>query len=644
MNSIETAITVISRFSQWAERSVPDLVKRWVTADSLIRVESFESPGRVVGDESVVALKDYRGNGVSDYYTSIGPGGGATEEIEVEAEDAFSGVDLCLSGIATTDTVAVTGEFVAEDGDVSMDSVLLENHRGFDTGDSFEVHLSVDEPVTSVTIEVEVTGAGDGAASLAGLKSTLLSRATHRDFVRRDRPRVGLPVPVQYEATGTPIVIVSVDTLRYDTREQLQPLLSVLGETATVPTEPRTNGNWTPPSHGSMFTGVHPGEHKYVGVGDASEHPLHPDLVTLPELLSEAGYKCSALTSHARILPEAGFGRGCYRFRAQNMTNWLNRDNDARTAVDRVLQWVERDTLSDPSSHRLCYFLHVFDPHLPYIPDHPTAALESFDLAAIDAFQDRINDTAPEAHVSGSPDEGVDFDEDFLDTVTENYRESVTYTARQLRRLIDGLRTNGLFDDALIIVTGDHGELFGEHGLYGHESVHYTNVRPFMVVKPPRDADWEVPDTPNTIDFLPTVAKAVGEPIPDQCQGTPWQEPDRDSTVRITERIRPKSYSVAVETGNGVFAVLRYPDRYPERPGSAELEAGPVSEEYYLLEDLRAGRYDECGDRLEDSTKEDIRKQAETFVAEKPVLARDSERSVRASEETAEQLRHLGYK
>jgi arylsulfatase A-like enzyme len=388
-----------------------------------------------------------------------------------------------------------------------------------------------------------------------------------------------------------------------------------------------------------MFTGVHPGEHKYVGVGEASDHPIHPDLVTLPELLASQGYKCSGLASHARILPEGGFGRGFYRYRSQNMTEWLDRRSDARTAVNQVLQWVEQDKLSSPSSDKVFYFLHVFDPHQPYIPDHPTAAVEDFSLAPIDTF----GKVDFEKQLSVDNVNGVDLNDELVEKIRSCYTASVEYTARQLYRLIEGLKRNDLFDNALIIVTGDHGEMFGENGMYKHKSVHYTNIRPFMAIKPPADADWTVPDTPSTIDILPTIATSVGAEIPNQCQGIPWQRMKQERSVRITERIRPDAYNIAIES-NGIMAIFTYQERYPERPGQSELEAGPINEEFYQVNDLRVGRFIECEEELQASIKKQMRSQAKEFVSADPILKRDKQRSVQASEETDEQLRHLGYK
>jgi hypothetical protein len=630
----------IKKLSRYGEQYFPDDLKQWIMSNSLINIDSFESPDWLLSNTEAQILKDYQGNGVSDYHISVLEiNDGGEENIKIDPEKSFSAVDMYLYGIENIDSAKVVGNFLTEDGNIRTDSATVAC-KSFNIGHKFPIHLSINEKATEVKLEYEIKNNNKSLSSLRStIKTTALSRMTHRDFVSRDNPRIGMPVPVQNKRAGTPIVIISVDTLRYDVREQMEPVLSALGENAVVPSEPRTNGHWTPPSHATMFTGVHPGEHKYVGVGEASEHPIHPELITIPQLLSEKKYKCSGLASHARILPEGGFGRGFYRYYSQNMTNWLDRKNDAHTAVNRLLRWIEQDRQSDKHSDRLFYFLHIFDPHQPYIPDHPTAALDDFDLDAINKF----GNAKFERQSSDSSGKKNELNDEVINTIRSHYAASVKYTARQIRRLIRGLKSYNLFDNALVIVTGDHGELFGEHSTYKHQSVHYTNIRPFMIVKPPANTDWKVPDTPSTIDLLPTVATAVGAEVPDQCQGTPWQKMSRERSFRITERIRPDTYSIAVEH-EGVMGIYTYPEQYPERPGQAELEEGPINKEFYLIENLHEGRFDQCENTIDDSIKKTLRTETEKFISTEPILNRNHHRSVQASEETEDQLRHLGYK
>lgn len=72
----------------------------------------------------------------------------------------------------------------------------------------------------------------------------------------------------------------------------------------------------------------------------------------------------------------------------------------------------------------------------------------------------------------------------------EWYSKSVKYTSEQIARLLRYLKTQELFDESLIIVTGDHGEEFGERGFFSHSSLYDMNIRPFMAVKPPVDSSW----------------------------------------------------------------------------------------------------------------------------------------------------------
>lgn len=545
----------------------------------------------------------------------------------VDPDEPFSAINLYVSGIAEVESIKVVSEFIKKSGGTETDTMNITTGQAFDIGHVFPIHLSASEVCDEAC--VEFTGnPGKSSTIPQKMAARFLSSISHREFLPRDSPRIGMPVPIRHGEIAPPVLLISIDSLRYDVSQCMEPILSAMDGEGIVPAEPRTKGHWTPPSHASMFTGVHPGDHKYVGVGDASDHPIHPDLTTLPELLTEHGYKCSGVTSHSRILPEGGFGRGFYRFQFQNMVNWLDRENDARTAVNQMLQWIERDHLSSPRSEGLFYFLHVFDPHMPYIPDHPSAAINDFDLSLIEDF---------------SYHDDTNYDENLINTIRSYYDESVKYTARQLSRLISGMKDNNLFDSSLIIITGDHGELFGEFDTYGHTSLYDQNIRPYMIVKTPANADWSVPDTASTIDFLPTIATSIGASVPDQCQGSAWQDMSKERSFRITEAIKPESYQISVEN-EGILAVFTYPEQYPERPSEVELDNGPIEEEYYQLRDTRAGVFDKSNDKLNRSIKQRLHEKAETFVRRSPVVDRDRQRAVQPIEETEEQLRHLGYR
>jgi arylsulfatase A-like enzyme len=195
-----------------------------------------------------------------------------------------------------------------------------------------------------------------------------------------------------------------------------------------------------------------------------------------------------------------------------------------------------------------------------------------------------------------------------------------------------------LYKNALVIVTGDHGELFGERGFYAHNSLYDWNIRPLMIIKPPASAAWDVPDTVDTIDFFPTVTSLVKDDIPSQCEGTPLQDSTDRSRLRITERIRPDSYNIAAEK-DGWKGIFTYESRYPKRQSDPDTK--PKLTEWYRLEDVRADP--EC-DESEPPGK--IRRE----ITDAAIGFRTSEAEVSAGESefvaagVESQLADLGYK
>lgn len=451
-----------------------------------------------------------------------------------------------------------------------------------------------------------------------------------------ERPQISPPV-TRRASDGVPVVLLSIDTLRYDQRAALAPLLDELGEDVVVPSEPRTQGYWTAPSHACMFTGVHPGRHRYLGWDAGANRPIDPTLETVPTLLTDLGYKCSGIVSHGRIRPQFGFGRGFHRFEYDPMTDWVRRDNDARSTVDRLVEWVERDSRLDG---QLFYFAHLFDPHGPYIP--PASDIDhDLDLDAVDRFRSRTVGPYGGGDQLFNPKPDVPADDSEL--MWDYYVASVRYTALQATRFIRALKRCGLFDDALIIVTGDHGEEWGESGYYGHNSLYDKNIRPFMAIKSPEGANWKITEAVDTIDILPTIARSVGVEPPDQCQGQPLQDSDRTRGPRIVEGFGQEWYHVAVEEDDRK-AIVTYQGNYPNRPSKSQLADGPMHVEWHDIGAVRDGDY--SGRDVTPGERDRLERIVREFVtSDGHQLAGSSTGFVTASDrEPTEQLEYLGYK
>lgn len=571
-----------------------------------------------------------RFEGQESEWVSILPG----LSFSIESPEAFDRIDFPVINASSALEVTVEAQFSTESDEIITDTATLTNHQSRDVGFSVPVSIVSEKPVHEAEIEITV----EYRPSLRNI-SSLLKR--EKEYKPRLQLRPGQPAPRPTDTSHPPIFLISIDALRFDRQDELEPLISSFEGDATIPDEPRTQGHWTPVSHGCMFTGLHPGEHGFIGTyGDGWPQPINRNTTTLPEILSEQLYKCSALVCNPNILPEWGFGRGFHRYHLRKIKRLPPRDNDAAAQVNTIIDWIDRDVRE--GSNNLFYFLHILDPHTPAIPQLPSENPSATNIDAIYEYAHASSDIKDYVKIL---EEGLDIDDDLSDIAVQTYNETVNYTAEQVSRLIEYLKKRDIYDDAFIIVTGDHGDEFGERKFHGHNSLYDANIRPFTLVKPPADASWTVPEHTNTIDFLPTIARTVGESPPTHRQGTAWQNEPGNREPRIIERIHWDWYNVSVEE-DGVKAIFTYPSNHKERPPKAVVEDGPVVEEYYRLAQVREGRYEQCTAELSSERQQSFLDIAESFITTPHLEMGDSTAPSNQTvpEGVEDRLKELGYR
>ena len=193
--------------------------------------------------------------------------------------------------------------------------------------------------------------------------------------------------------------------------------------------------------------------------------------------------------------------------------------------VHRFLRGMRRN--EDPTVH----FLHLLDPHTPYLhlPDgHRYGADPNLRLIS------------PQEDGQPGGDRRADVESPArLDR--QRLQLEVTHIDRLIGDVLDRLRETGLYDDALVVVTSDHGIAFEPGG-----PVRGLGIEPIdegaqpellwvpLFVKAPGQADGEVSDLPaETIDVLPTIADRLGIDLPWTVDGealTPARAGDRERT------------------------------------------------------------------------------------------------------------------
>ena len=345
------------------------------------------------------------------------------------------------------------------------------------------------------------------------------------------------------DAPGRNVLFVVMDTVRkdhltpYGYGRPTTPGLEAFADEATVFEQAVAPAPWTLPVHASLFTGLYPSQHEAT-----QEDPyLADDITTLAESLDipTACYSSNAwITPYTRLT--AGFDDQDNFFEvmpgdffAGPLADAWQKVNDSprlRGIADRIVDLGNEvhERLADSSGansktpevvdrsiefmdehEEFFAFINLMDAHLPYYP--PEEYREEF---APGVDPDAVCQNSKEYN-SGARD----IDENEWDDIRGLYDAEIRHIDAQLDRLFSWMRESGVWEDTLVVVCADHGELHGEHDLYGHEFCIYDPlVNVPLMVKHPDLGDDRREDQVELLDCYHTVldhvgTEGVGEPL-----------------------------------------------------------------------------------------------------------------------------------
>lgn len=314
------------------------------------------------------------------------------------------------------------------------------------------------------------------------------SKAYFTGLVRPPAPRVAV------KRDQGPVILIVVDALRpdrmsaYGFHRPTTPILKGLADEGLVFTNFFVNGNWTRPTTASMLTGLLPASH---GVENERDK-LAQDFVTIAEVLKGAGVPTGAVVGNGNAGSAFGLGKG-FDFYADTVKHWKGLPS-AEQVVELAIPFVR--------AHRdQPFFLMLFfvDPHDPY------RAPGDFENMFVEDTSVRL--------IRRPHWELGRYSASEIERMKATYDGAVRYTDQTIGRLFDSLRALGLYDRSTILVTADHGEAFGEHGVYLHSHHLYDEiVRVPLIMKTPK---MSVRGAYNhflfeTIDLFPTIADLYG--------------------------------------------------------------------------------------------------------------------------------------
>jgi arylsulfatase A-like enzyme len=336
------------------------------------------------------------------------------------------------------------------------------------------------------------------------------------------------------------VVLISLDTFRtdhlgcYGNRKVTTPRIDAFAGDSALFRSATSAASTTLSSHTSMMTGLYPRRHGVVRNG----FMVNPENVMLAEALSEEGFHCAAFLGSFALDRLFDFNQGFAHFDSEfdiEIAPGAADQNQRRaeSVTDAVLDHL--DELGDEAD-RLFLFVHYFDAHSPYDPPEPfgtpyireggLTTSDHYDISRqVVAHQMRLIKKPRNPYslgltpqlVHGVTGEKLPGDED----LAALYAGEVSYLDHHLGRLLDGLEERGVLKDSLVVLTGDHGETFWEHGDFWHHgaSVYETNVHVPLLVRMPDGCGLEIEDPVSTVDVYPTVLDLIGVSLPEGVDG-----------------------------------------------------------------------------------------------------------------------------
>ena len=311
---------------------------------------------------------------------------------------------------------------------------------------------------TEADIQILRSDIADLEATVDVMTRVLERNRQHISTEQQDHNPAGFdpskPLPVG-SASRPDVILLSIDTLRadhlgaYGYERDTSPFFDELAAGGTRFANTWAAAPWTLPSHATMLSGLLPPNH-----GAIEDQLQIGSIPLIQEAFSASGYATGGVVSTLFVSERYGFNRGFDHFEdfkiagaAMNNASTI----DAEHVFNHALHWAQQQQAGKP----MFLFVHVYDAHFGY--NAPPPFNEKFDRAA------KMGD--PLYREYGfyrqnplTPDE--------LEHEIAQYDEEIAYVDASFRELVEGWRASGR--EAIVIMTADHGEEFGERGSWGH--------------------------------------------------------------------------------------------------------------------------------------------------------------------------------
>jgi arylsulfatase A-like enzyme len=403
-------------------------------------------------------------------------------------------------------------------------------------------------------------------SSVAGKTVRLTLTARDCPRARIVHPRITLhgPEPQALPPADPPryVIMWVMDALRADkiplftpgARAQT-PVLDELAKSSAVFRQFYVQGNESQTSHTSFWTSLYPAVHGVRTAGNSQNDQVPRKVPILGELLSGAGLFTTAITANGYVEPSAGYARGFKEFR-----NLMHEPGSKHVVVGSEIVNAVIKKLEKLKDNPTFMFMGTIDTHAVWTARKPWIDIYSPPPYS-GPFTER-GDPVALGFRPGSMGCHVIPSKKDIERLRAIYDSAVSYQDDQLGRLVAQLKSWGIWDQTMLIVTADHGEEFFEDMRCGHGgSLRDSLIRvPLLIHDPSRfPGGTIVEEGVEGIDLLPSLLTSLGQPLFDTAQGQPleplaqgigrgWPRPSYSSMYEYAHAMRIGRWKVRVGT------------------------------------------------------------------------------------------------
>ena len=325
----------------------------------------------------------------------------------------------------------------------------------------------------------------------------------------------------------TSVLLISIDSLRpdhlgcYGYNKNTSPAIDGLASDGMIFLNAVSTTSWTLPAHVSLFTSLFNSGHR---VNDNSDR-IDEQRIMLAEIFKAHGYRTAGFVSGPFMHPAFAFDQGfdeyayCTGYAGtppQTKKNPISgqvqeashRDVSSPKVNSRALPWLEKN-----GKEPFFLFLHYFDVHYDYIPPPP------YDDMFVDPGYSGGIDPSNFIHNEGI---NASLPPEDLAYLFGLYDGEIRFTDDHVGAVIEKLKSLGVFEKTLIIVTSDHGDEFFEHGEKGHfKTLFDESIKIPLVMHLPGKIPTGRQDASlvRIIDVMPTILDLCGLPQSEETMG-----------------------------------------------------------------------------------------------------------------------------